>query len=667
MVEYPSGPFGAAAPLAFPDSPPRTAIMKTTLLHSVATAFFLSLAAVPTDAAPPILGVRHVGEYAAIPWRKPGEPVPPGSREDRVKDLNLSVASVNVHDDMPEDFYRHWNEQIELAARTGNILLPRIHFWDGADRYTGPMRDIEVYWERLDTFLSKVDVGLLPGIVLAEENVHYGGRPEVLAELYRRVKKKYDVPVWQWWSPMTAVPGSGGWIPSDGWIADPYFKGGKEFRRFARKYVITGLPFMLMPWAAQMDMEKGLTEEQWRANNDQLDVAVEFNLPVAFFWVYGTSCHFGSDRGEPENEIGRINHWVWDYIERVRKLPEDYAGLPSADLGEGDALEIGPDAEGSFVYTDDFSTSKCVDEASMTGFRDFVLDGRRLSARGFGGRPVDASLVYHFTGDFNANHPAVYVNAIVSSELDAKVSVALSADGTNWTHETATGDSADGSVQVACTGEGDSRFANVREFWARIHLSGKPGSKERPPVQLEDLRIEARVEPPADARVSLKASPEMPGRVFYADDFRTRKYLFSTTRMHDEHLEWSDGSLAVRLRPGGSNPALVWQVVADRPVKEIAVRLEGRANGRHLGSSLSLDVSLDGATWLHGINTSDQETDANGWAAKGLSIDLSEDSRFEGIKRFFVRARLHAQAHPEVHPAQAGVITKLLVEGTSGE
>ena len=77
------------------------------------------------------LDVHHVGEYAAIPWQEPGEPIAPGSRADRVRDLNFSIASVNVHDDMPESFYKGWDERIKLAARTGNILLPRIHFWDG--------------------------------------------------------------------------------------------------------------------------------------------------------------------------------------------------------------------------------------------------------------------------------------------------------------------------------------------------------------------------------------------------------------------------------------------------------------------------------------------------------------------------------------------------------
>ena len=50
---------------------------------------------------------------------------------------------------MSDDFYKSWDDRVKLAAATGNILLPRVHFWDGADRFKGPLRDVEVYWQRM--------------------------------------------------------------------------------------------------------------------------------------------------------------------------------------------------------------------------------------------------------------------------------------------------------------------------------------------------------------------------------------------------------------------------------------------------------------------------------------------------------------------------------------
>ncbi len=173
-------------------------------LPSIALAISLLAAIGDVSAQTPKLNVHHVGEYAAIPWVKPGTPIAPGSRQDRVREMNFSVASVNLGDHMSDDFYKGWNEQIKLAAATGNVLLPRLHFWDGDDRFKGPMRDVEVYWRRMDKFLARMDLHLLPG-----------------------------------W---------GGWIPSDGWIVDTYFKPKKEFRRFVRKYLITAAPLVIMPF-----------------------------------------------------------------------------------------------------------------------------------------------------------------------------------------------------------------------------------------------------------------------------------------------------------------------------------------------------------------------------------------------------------------------------------
>ena len=610
----------------------------------------------------PELDVHHVGEYAAIPWVEPGTPITPGSREDRVRDMNFSVASVNLHDDMSDEFYKSWDERIKLAAATGNMLLPRVHFWDGADRFKGPLRDVEVYWQRMDKFLARMDVSLLPGIVLAEENVHYGGRPAVLAELYRRIKAKYDVPVWQWWSPMAAVPGSGGWIPADGWVADPYFKPKKYFRRYVRKYLITGTPLVVMPWASQMNLKKTLTERQWRANNDQLDVAVEFNLPVAFFWCRKTTCHFGCDRGPAKTEIDRLNHWVWDYAARAHKLPADYTGLPSADRGEGEILEIGPNRQGKLVYSDDFATSRCVDEASMRGFRDLVADGKTLSVRGFRGRPVDAALIYHFAGDFAAEHPTVRLAATTDKTLDGQVELALSTDGKEWPHQVVTSSKA--AEKLVCSSAGDPRFASLGEFWVRVRFMGKPGTRQNPPARIDDLRFEANVMPRENASVTLRPSSSDAGRLFYQDDFKTEKYRFTTARTDESKLEWSKGRIAVRLRPGGSKPSLVWKVRAERPLADIVVRVHGRANASNLGTSHHLDVSTDGKNWTKKTSTVDGEPDANGWAKQPMTLDLSGDPAFCGITEFYVRLRMHAAAFDQVHPVQSGVVELVRIEAS---
>lgn len=613
------------------------------------------------------LSVHDVGEYAAIPWGKPGTPIAPGSREDRVRDLNLSITSLNVSENMTEDQLDSWSATARRGRTQGKKFLPRLYFWAG-DRVSGPLRDVDFYWRRLDRFLGGMEsrhaLGDFCGIVLAEENVFYSGRPAVLAELYRRIKAKYTVDVWQWWSPMTAVPGSGGWIPADGWVVDPYFKQNPEFRRYIRKYLATGLPLVVMPWASTTAKSPPMTPAQWQINNDQLDVAVEFNLPVAFYWTYGlgtsggTSCNYGCDRGHPKTEWDRINQWVWDYISRVRAIPRDYAGLDSADIGRGDTLEIGVTGENNrLVYTDDYGSSKCIDDASMAGFRDLVMDGESLSARGFRGRDTDASLTYYFAGDFPATSPKVAVSATTNKAMGGQVEIALSANGKTWPHSVAS--SSAESQRLELSSDGDKQFASLHEFWVRIRLSSAAGSDPAPPAGIDDLRIEAGVLTPKEPSVRLKPLPENPDTLIYEDDFQTQKYRSTTTRTNDNHLEWRRGAIGVRMRPGGSHPGLVWHVKTDDPLHNIVVDVTGQANNGSLGTNHFLDVSTDGKTWSNEVSTAGRKYNVSGWAGHGLMIDLSENAQFREIREFYVRLRLRAESYKEVHQSQSGTITKV--------
>ena len=607
---------------------------------------------------PPVrLTARHVGEYAGVPWSKPGTPIAPGSREDRVRDLNFAVSSVNLTDDMSESFLNGWAQYARWAREQNKAFLPRVYFWDGNDRFQGPLRDIEVYWKRLDTFLAAMDLNDFTGIVLAEENIHYAGRPVVLRELYRRVKEKYDVAVWQWWSPMSSVPSSGGWIPADGWVIDLYFLGQPAFRRMVRKYLISGVPLVVMPWAAQMDANKEMTEGEWAVNTAQLETAVEFNLPVAFFWIHGTSVHFGGSRTEPQTEIDRINHWVWDHIERVRNLPEDFAGFDSADLGTGDVLEIGPTAGDLLVFTDAFADEKCIDTASMTGFRNFVMDGETLAVRGFRGRDIDSSLEYRFQGEILAQHPQVSLDVVTDPEQDGKVELALSTDGSDWIN--AASAVKEGTQRITLTSSADNRFARVRDFRVRVRITGKTLPDAAPSVRIDNLRIEAGLAAPQEKLVRLQPSDADGRRLEYDERFLSQKFRWIADLTNASQIEWSNGQIGVRMRPGGSAGVLIWKVAHAEPLRNIKVQVEGQANPIHLGTNQYLDISTDGEHWRHEVNTAGKEGDVNGWVKENLTIDAGKDPQFQGVREFYVRIRMNAQGYSKEHPNLSGVVKRL--------
>jgi hypothetical protein len=249
----------------------------------------------------------------------------------------VSGRSINLKDDLSDAHYEGWSHDARYGFEQGKKMLPRVYFWDGVDRFEGPMQDIEVYWQRMDRFLSSVDLKHFAGICLAEENVNYGGRPAVLNELYRRIKAGYDTAVFQWYD--NAVPSAD--MLADGWVTNPYYTGGQEFRQFLQRYVVTGKPVVLMPWACG----QGGGERNPRFKlilEDHLRAALDYDVPVAFYWVGvrgGTS--FGLSDSEP---MKSINERIFKWIDHIEVLDPGYAGTPAADISRGRVLELSPQA-----------------------------------------------------------------------------------------------------------------------------------------------------------------------------------------------------------------------------------------------------------------------------------------------------------------------------------
>lgn len=449
---------------------------------------------------PKDLTSRDVGDYALWPWQEPGTAIEPNSPWDRIRDLNFVVGKERLTDTLSDEIIEKWTDLSTWGAASQKKLLLQLYFWDGTDRFQGTLEPIDVYWNRLQLFLDAMQArNLLPyfvGIVLAEENVWYSGRAQVLTTLYQRIKAKYDVAVFQWYSPTQWIPSSGGWIPADGWVIDNYLVGNPQFRQYVRKYVVTRTPVVVMPWAtSDAAARPPLTADQWKANNEQLDVALEFNLPVAFYWTKDGTTYFGADRNNPTNdEIGLMNQWVWNFITRVQALPANYAGLPSADTGTAAVLNTSGyvGSSGALQYRDDFSTQKCLDDASITGFRDLVMNGQTLSTFGYQGRNVNTVITYQFQGTAPLKYPAASVMANIASTTGNRIQLAISPDGKTWS--TITSQKAGSATLTLSTNTSSStsrQFARLTSFWVRITLTGAPGSNGQPSVGIDNLYIAA--------------------------------------------------------------------------------------------------------------------------------------------------------------------------------
>ena len=208
----------------------------------------------------------------------------------------------------------------------------------------------------------------------------------------------------------------------------------------------------------------------------------------------------------------------------------------------------------------------------------------------------------------------------------------------------------------------DERFRSCNDFWVRVELSGEAGSINNPPVQIDDLRIEADLLEPLEKVVNLQALKSRSPQFIWKEDFATNRYLWQANLSHPEHLDWQLGEVSVRMKPGGSHPVLTWKVKSDAEFENVVIRVDCRAN-HFLSTDHYLVVSLDGETWGHEVSTEAMalKHPASGLIDDGLTLDLREAPEFAGINTFYLRLRpwagstVRMEKH-RVHPYASGIV-----------
>jgi len=95
--------------------------------------------------------------------------------------------------------------------------------------------------------------------------------------------------------------------------------------------------------------------------------------------------------------------------------------------------------------------------------------------------------------------------------------------------------------------------------------------------------------------------------------------------------------LALRGASGyGVSANVVQKFVSRRPLKDIVVRLTGLSNGRNLGGSFSLGVSLDGKNVIkQGVSGGEPERSDGTYHGTHIA-DLSGIADFQGVTAFYV-------------------------------
>ncbi|MCC7083426.1 MAG: hypothetical protein IT427_00285 [Pirellulales bacterium] len=461
---------------------------------------------------------RDTGFYGGAAWGDPNQTYPPDASVQRTDILNFSVRNVSNNASSVDPDLTYIIDEVRqgLAHDPDRTMLVRINFWDGEDRYQGPMLDRQIYRNRLMQSIRRLEPVLnqIHGISLAEENVPSGGRTQLLQYLYEEVKQVYpNLPVYQWWSPNTAVPSNyeGTWLQADGWIIDPYtlteqytpyqnFLPPDPYRRIVPKYLITGKPLLsTIPATAEPAFQPMYDPATtpfnnqttlWNVMDHQRAINIAYNVPTLFYWSNSNgSVYFPSYTGDPL--LDQLETYVNAHVQEAANLPADYSGNAAiADVwnnGPQTIVNVTSGRPENISYEQKFYGSEFLEHSEGTGFRDMVVDGEDLRIRGFTNRNPDTTMIFHFRANDGFEDPLVALTANIDATLNGQVRISVSRNGTNWSSESITSGHGEQLVELATSGL--SGYASTPDLWVRVRMNGAPGSVEHPPVRIDDFRV----------------------------------------------------------------------------------------------------------------------------------------------------------------------------------
>ena len=438
-------------------------------------------------------------------------------------------------------------ENLKAEIGSGKLMTPqrrillRVYFWNSQSEQIGvdtQLSDISEYQASVNYILGKIGdkVDDLYGITLGEEN-WVAANPniaKVLDGLYKGTKASYpSLQIYQWYDyRLTArnpVPDFyGGVFPAaDGWIVEelrlanntcPHSRcnaGNDPYRLILQKYLITGKPVITEIWAATARPDQfnetsfpnvqpypenmfGLMEHQFNTN-------LEFNLPTAFYWyacpkgnvapcippaLYHTPffrmehpAYFPSQ--EDYDLQVQMNAKVLRLMERARNLPVGYSGFDSQQLWSSEAIPL-PCTNGAPSYNDGFWRNTLVNSTNGTGFRSLVWSPNNLSVRSFEGKPVNATITYHFKCAAPVSQATAWANITINTR--GTVSLEISKDGTSW-WKAASGQSGEFSVDLG--GQ-----AQRKDVYLRVRLESTDTTPGILPITLKRIRIGPKTQAP---------------------------------------------------------------------------------------------------------------------------------------------------------------------------
>ncbi len=443
------------------------------------------------------------------------------------------------------------------------------------------------------THMAAVDI-----LMLGEEHPYDAGSH--LDPLYDVVKKHCDVPVYVWPSAPLGPLGK-----ADGYGYDNYGAPYTVFRQNLQRFLSTGKPAVYcIDGSGCSDIVSA---------REQVMVCREFDVP-AFYFI--------ADSG-----VGGASGWLFggavyapwrNFVFSALEFQRRNAGpspLEAGDMVWGEPINLAADYEGRI----DCSWSG-IGQATVFGFK-------RLRINAEGVRPLDqrtASLDYQFWSPLPVEKAQWVLSLTPSGEKPSKpIKVEHSRCGMLGEWRT---------LDIAS--ETDERvvydLSNPgREFRLRMTLPNQSSPAIR------SCRLTGRVAIPEDRVTDLDMYVDgWRGGVRYVQDLNAG--LWKTMGIVGSPQALEPDGLALRGKVGGASANVVQKFSSSKPLGKVVVRLTGQCNGRNLGGSFSLGVSLDGQNVIAQGMRGGEPTAADGTYRGTFTADLSDIPEFKGVKAFYV-------------------------------
>ena len=568
----------------------------------------------------------------------------------------FSLFILQCHAPAEPGFVAKLNQQLAAIDAAGRKAICYIWFWKDYAEKDGkaPLPSVDEVMSRLDTILPSLDRERVYAITLAEENIWWSGRADLLADLYRAVKARYpQLRVFQWYS--GGAPGPAGfgtpYLPADGWVIDEYSMSGDRLEHYLAAVRAMEMEAVIVCWATSS--WGGITWKPQRLE-EQIAAARKYDVPVTFFSV--------SSNDLRDKQGAHVGHtWAWNMTEDLndpvawetfKMLSKRAAEIGSRkfsidfndeslqhSMSRGPIIAVPDKAGGVFAFSSQFNSGNELSEAQIDGRLHLRWRPGRIWVRRDPGTPAASSLTYHFV--------ALDGTALKDIEAEARVALfentgqgpfelAMSFDGgETWpVSKTAepTGTSDDAPVKVRAPGPASAA-------WVRLRLTPEQSLAPDAVSAVRFVGFRARVAGKIAKVIRLRSDDK--GEVRFVEDFRSQRMRLSASLRDSESMEWSPGSVSVGGRQGGTVHAAIEQrFAADRPMDSIRVTAHVGANIRDLGGDVALAASPDGKRWSATVKGSALLAEGERAYNGPLTLDLSDDPRFRGIRSLVIRVEL---------------------------